>query len=168
MSDSESDEDVRNLREAVDPQFAFNLYQNGKDPDCSVTQVIPERTTRKHRLQNADRNNQNSPEFSHFVARKLSEILDRRIKVGDVAKPNREDEQNKEKGGIKLFASSETVLNDSEHVPKIKQKKPDLLKSARKAKSAKSGEDTECQDEQSRLASVVVSADWIMSGSDRF
>ncbi|XP_062600242.1 protein CUSTOS-like [Saccostrea cucullata] len=103
-----------------------------------------------------------TPEFRTFVAKKLSELLDRSLKDKDEEiKKNDKTEQDT---GIKLFSASTTLIrqvNEETPVPitsSAKQRPPIVKK--RKLDSS-----SDSSDEESKLADAAISVDQIMKES---
>ncbi|XP_048757172.2 protein CUSTOS-like isoform X1 [Ostrea edulis] len=100
-----------------------------------------------------------TPEFREFVAKKLSELLDKSIKARS-GEDTRKIEYSEQDTGIKLFTSSTTVIQDAgdEAATAIKQRPP----SVRRRKLSSS---TDSSDEESRLAEAAISVEQIMKDS---
>ncbi|XP_061166500.1 protein CUSTOS-like [Saccostrea echinata] len=100
-----------------------------------------------------------TPEFRNFVAKKLSELLDRSLK--DKGEEIKKIEINEEDTGIKLFSTSSTLIREvDEEVPTSSAKQRPANVKRRKLDSS-----SDSSDEESKLADAAVSVEQIMKES---
>lgn len=172
MSDSESEEsadEIARMIDAADPQFAnlFNKktpldksYQASKDRGINF-QDVPA-TSFRNQINNDTYDNLGTTlEFRHHVARKLSDIIDRKIKLvkdcKEVIHPPTSNLTTSD-GGVHLFATSVSCIDVQNKDDAINQRKP-----ITKRKRKKSAENSSSSDELEKLASVAVSGEWVLS-----
>ncbi len=98
---------------------------------------------------------QATPEFRQFVGKKLSEIMDKSIKVVSKDLPDEPREEQEIEDGVKLLSSSKSFLklqDSEENELSSKKKRPDLL-AHRKDKE---------QDKEEAFKAVAVSPQWVL------
>ncbi|EFA03353.1 hypothetical protein TcasGA2_TC013338 [Tribolium castaneum] len=153
-SDSSEDEDLDKLREAADSQLLNNALYNKTEPKLEEPPNTKPQSLRRSKDEDEQFNLfRVSPEFQNYVAKHLSQILDKLLKerletknYENYVKPKRR------KSGIKL-------LRDSVHCISVKTR--DVAPQVKKRQVEEDESDNEA-----KFRAVAVSADDILSKKD--
>ncbi|XP_063218056.1 uncharacterized protein LOC134528394 isoform X2 [Bacillus rossius redtenbacheri] len=165
MSSDDSDEDISQLKEAVDSTFLNDhLFDKSKVINANAKQESVgggKRESAPSLRKNGEDGEQNdlrvTPEFQKFVARHLSQFIDQNLlEVEQTAAPVKGVDETE--SGIKLLAVSSCVLGTS------REAAPESTSAQRRAASKRRGGRGASKVTREDLASVAVSPEWVLTG----
>lgn len=161
-SDSSDEENLDLLKEAQDAQFINDsMFSDSPTKSTGAYPKKPLPSLRKTRNEQAHFDLKVTPEFRNYVAKQLTNILDRKLskKFTDLQFQETEVPRNRqEKGGVKLLSDSKYFLEVSDEI--VTQKKASVAHNI-KAKSLKNSNHSEVSEDL--LKEVAVSAEDILS-----
>jgi len=165
-SDSSDDEETAKLRAALDPAFTLETPMASKkqietpDPAKINRQPSPPPNETEWDPGHHSQTFQITQKMKKFIAKRLSEALDKQIK--DVRKKQKHVSHEENEGGVYLFTKSAQPIcstdlkNGESNSSSSKRKRPQFKK-----RKVEDYEDS--ADEEEKLKSVAVSFDWVVN-----